>query len=114
MADCPHPAIQLIAMLSSYSCPLPGPAGLPFCSDVSRSSAAGHARTVSGAAALGAGTAAVATRSSPLAQRATTCPGRLLQVPQAAPRAQEEVGYGCGTTGQQALWRGSPLPQSHL
>lgn len=34
-------------VLSPHSCPLPGPASLPFCSHVSSSSAAGHARPIS-------------------------------------------------------------------
>lgn len=34
-------------VLPSHSCPLPGPASFPFCSHVSSSSAAGHARPVS-------------------------------------------------------------------
>lgn len=34
-------------VLSPHSCPLPGPTSLPFCSHVSSSSAAGHARPVS-------------------------------------------------------------------
>lgn len=93
MADCPHPAIAY-STLSSHSCPLPGPAGLPLCSDVSSSSAAGHARAVGRAAALGAGAAAVAPCSSPAAQRAAACPGRLLQVLRAAPRAQGKWAMG--------------------